>query len=268
MQSAFYVSQKGQQVGPLSVEQILDKVAKGELDATDYCYDEVKEDWVLLGEHPQMSGGVKKASGELTQVKDEPVTTESVPHGDKEWFVLKGESKFGPFPFHELIKMLQEKSIFEFDYVWHSGLSTWERIAEVPEFRPHNIKRLRDSGQAKISDIFFRRRHMRVEWASSIVIHDNKHLWRGESLEISAGGAGVVIHNASLNPGQTLYLHFKPADGVPAFNAVCEIVSKQYVKNVKSKDAPVRYGVKFTKINTTTQKALQEYADKKSQTAA
>ena len=237
------------------------------MSATDYCYDDAQEDWVLLGEHPVLSDHVKKASGELVHVTEKLVSP-SPSSNEVEWFVLKGENKFGPFTFNDLIKMLQEKSIFEFDYVWHAALTTWQRIAEVSEFRPHNIKRLRDSGKANVSDIFFRRRHMRVDWDSSIIIHDNRHLWRGESLEISAGGAGVVIPNASLNPGQSLYLHFKPADGVPAFNAVCEIVSKQYVKDAKGNDTPVRYGVKFTKINTTTQRTLQDYADKKGNVAA
>lgn len=268
MQKEFYVSLNGEQAGPFSVDQIMNKVSAGELAATDYCYDEAQEDWVLLAEHPHLSDKVKRASGELVQVTEKLAPAPSASGDDVEWFILKGENKFGPFAFPDLIKMLQEKSIFEFDYVWHSGLTTWQRIAEVAEFRPHNIKRLRDSGKASVSDIFFRRRHMRVDWASSIIVHDNRHLWRGESLEISAGGAGVVIHNASLNPGQSLYLHFKPADGVPAFNAVCEVVSKQYVKGARSKDVPVRYGVKFTKINTTTQRNIQDYADKKGKVAA
>lgn len=68
------------------------------------------------------------------------------------------------------------------------------------------------------------------------------------------------MENAMVVPGQTLYLHFKPGDGVPPFNAICEVVSKQYVEGVKEKNAPIRYGLKFTSISPTTQKFLQEFA--------
>ena len=68
------------------------------------------------------------------------------------------------------------------------------------------------------------------------------------------------MDNAMIVPGQTLYLHFKPCDGVPPFNAVCEVVSKQYVEGLKEKDAPIRYGLKFTSISANTQQLLHELA--------
>lgn len=68
------------------------------------------------------------------------------------------------------------------------------------------------------------------------------------------------MENAMVVPGQTLYLHFKPGDGVPPFNATCEVVSKQYVEGVKDKKTPIRYGLKFTTISSSAQNVLQEYS--------
>lgn len=170
------------------------------------------------------------------------------------------ENKFGPFSYPDVLKMLQQKVVFEFDFAWHPGLSTWVRIADLDPFKPDNIGKMKETLMPEISEVFFRRRHRRVRYGGTILVHDNKSVWKGKGVEISAGGAGVVMENAMVVPGQTLYLHFKPGDGVPPFNAICEVVSKQYVEGVKEKNAPIRYGLKFTSISPTTQKFLQEFA--------
>lgn len=270
MQTQFYVSHSGEQHGPHSVETVLKMIEAKQLDSHDYCYCETKEDWVMLIEHASFAEPLKALAAQ--QLKDKPheapprmtqKTEVPAQPGSVEWFVLKGQNKFGPFTQVDVVKMLQEKSIFEFDYVWHAAMSNWMRIAELEEFAPDKIRSMQNSSQEGVSEIFFRRRHLRVEMESSIIVHDNKHVWKGKSLEVSAGGAGLEIENALLHPGQTLFLHFKPADGLPPFNAVCEVVSKQFVKGLKSKEAPVKYGVKFTSIHSAAQKNLNELAHKK-----
>ncbi len=280
MQTHFYVAQSGETKGPFSVEQIIEQVRAKTLDLVDYCYDEKQEDWIELGKHPVIGEQVLEAvNNTLSGVKttnpeemENTVVEKTIVEQQKavsdpadfEWYVLKGESKFGPFAYRDIVRMLQEKSIFEFDYVWNQNLTTWKRVAELSEFSPESIRDLKDSGSEEISEIFFRRRHVRVGFLSSIIVHDNRHVWKGKSIEVSAGGAGLVIENAMLQPGQTLYLHFKPADGLPPFNAVCEVVSKQYMKGVKDKKTPIRYGVKFTSINTQAQRNLHDFTSKRS----
>ena len=282
MQTHFYVAHEGETKGPFTVEQIIEQVNAKSLDLSDYCYDEEKEDWVLLVQHPIVGEQVKEAvnttlSGVAQNsdpeamentVADKTIVEKQAADYDPaehEWFVLKGENKFGPFAYRDIVRMLQEKSIYEFDYVWNQSLTTWKRVAELEDFSPESIRQLKDSGNDEISEIFFRRRHVRVGFLSSIIVHDNKHVWKGRSLEVSAGGAGLVIENAMLQPGQTLYLHFKPADGLPPFNAVCEVVSKQYMKGIKDKRTPIRYGVKFTSINTQAQRNLHDFTSKKTE---
>ena len=68
------------------------------------------------------------------------------------------------------------------------------------------------------------------------------------------------MDGADFEPGQTLFLHFKAGDGVPPFNAICSIVSKQFVEEPLK---PIRYGVKFTSISHSVQKAIKAFADKK-----
>lgn len=268
----FYVSHDGQQMGPWTLAEIVEKVKSNQLSLTDYIYDDGRGDWVMLMEHAPLAQKLKdhkpKAPPQAApprEAKEEPVPMPAAAKGAPdhmvaEWFILKGENKFGPFAYPDVIKMLQEKVVFEFDFAWHAGMSTWVRIAELDAFKVENIKKMKETLMPQISEVFFRRRHRRVRYGGTILVHDNNSVWKGQGVEISAGGAGVVMENAMLVPGQTLYLHFKPCDGVPPFNAVCEVVSKQFVDGVKDKNAPIRYGLKFKSISNNAQKFLQEFS--------
>lgn len=268
--SQFYVSHDGQQMGPMSLGEIVDSIRKNKLSLLDYIYDDGKGDWVLMMEYPAVASQLKDhkpaappRAVPISSPNPQPASSNfanSSPEGAAEWYVLKGENKFGPFVIADVIKMLQQKVVFEFDFVWNPQMPSWKRVAELEPFKPENVRKLKSEGSSDIQEVFFRRRHRRMAYNGTILVHDNKSVWKGQGLEISAGGAGVVMENAMIVPGQTLYLHFKPCDGVPPFNAVCEVVSKQYVEGLKEKDAPIRYGLKFTSISANTQQLLHELA--------
>jgi hypothetical protein len=285
MQNQFYVSHDNNNLGPWSLDEIVVRVQTQKLQVTDYLFVEEKQDWVLLMEYSPFAEKMKSQSKpkappkpglpvnapagqsktvtpkmeEIAKTQNVKVTNEA---GD-EWFVLKWDNRYGPFAYVEVIKMLQEKTIYEFDYAWKKGLEGWVRIAEMNLFSPDQIKKLKDDGGGQFNEVFFRRRHMRTAYNGTMIIHDNKKVWKGKSVEISEGGAGIVMYNAMVVPGQKLYLHFKAGDNVPSFNAHVEVVSKKYVKGLKDPNAPITYGVKFLEINKGAQKAIEQYIDSK-----
>ena len=281
MQNLYYVSHGNKELGPFSLTQVVEQIKASQLEMTDYIYDEAKQDWALLMEFAPLADLLKgnkpkappkakphhrdddedvSAFGEKTVIAQAKATP--LPSQAEEWYVLKWDNRYGPFAFVDLLKMLQDKSVFEFDYVWKPGFEAWKRVAEVSEFHVDKIRDLKDAQVAELSEVFFRRRHVRTKYNGSIIVHDNKSVWKGDSMEISEGGAGLVMHNALILPGQKIYLHFKPGDHVPPFNAVCEVVSKQYVKGVKQKDAPIGYGVRFVEIHGEVQTAIRTYTQK------
>lgn len=279
MQTKFYVSHEKEQMGPYSVDEIVKFVGDGTLSPLDYIYDEAKADWILFLDHELLAEKVKamkpKAPPRAQEEEPEKLKSKKIVHENKsnmpaelvepmshEWFVLKGENKFGPFSYVDLIKMLQQGVVFEFDFAWHDGMANWERLAEISAFQKENLKKLKDTAMPEISEVFFRRRYRRVNYGGTILVHDNKKVWKGIGVEISEGGAGVVMENAMVLPGQELYLHFKPGDGVPPFNAVCEVVSKQFTTDVANPSSPIKYGLKFKTLSTDAQKLIKEYAKK------
>lgn len=275
--SQYHISHDGEQQGPFGLDEIVKKVKSSELSLMDFIFDGDQNDWVLLMEFPILADRLKdfkpkappKVSiedqpapdQELDKIKEKVVAAqEKADHLITEWYVLKGENRFGPFAFTDVIKMLQQKVVFEFDFAWHPGLSTWKRIAEIQAFESQNIEQLKSTLMPEIEEVFYRRRHRRVDYSATVLVHDNEKVWKGQGVEISAGGAGVVMDNSMLVPGQKLHLHFKPCDGVPPFNAECEVVSKKYVEGVKDQVTPIRYGLKFLNINPQTQEVIQNYS--------
>lgn len=264
MQERFYLSKNGEYVGPFLVEEIVALVKQGQHFWTDYLYDETKEEWVMLMEHasfaPHMSmEGVKRPSNapplnlqakQLEKLKD------------KAWYILKDGNNYGPFSKIELVQMLQEKALYEFDYIWAEGQSAWRRVSEVEDFSADSIRNLKESGFDDVKEIFFRRRHVRAQYGCSLIIHNNKKVFKGKSMELGAGGAGVIVDGDSFVPGQQIYLHFQPGDGVPPFNAICEVVSKSKAPAMKGFANPMKYGVKFTTIPQAVRESIRTFATK------
>lgn len=264
MQKQFFVSKNGSHVGPYNYDEVLRKLEGQDHHWMDYVYDDSAQDWIMLLEHPQFT---EKFNAGFARPSAKPIEPKAVEFKsdrlkEKEWFILKDGNNYGPFSALDLVQMLQEKTLFEYDYCWHHGQTAWKRLAEVPEFGMDKIRALRDSRDVDVSEIFFRRRHARARYGCSVIVHNNKAVFKGQNVEISEGGAGVVVQNAHLQPGQTLYLHFQPGDGVPPFNAVCTVVSKQWVKDNAGPDTPVKYGVKFTSISQSVRGNLRDFAEK------
>lgn len=171
--------------------------------------------------------------------------------------MLKQNNNYGPFSKVEIIQMLQSKTLQEYDFIWHEGMSAWKRLSEINEFSVADIKALFEKSQNQknsvIKSAFYRRKFPRSKVNSQAIIHDKHKVYKSVGVEISEGGAGLFVDNAEFELNQQVYLHFKPADGVPSFNAICIVVSKK--ENV--------YGVKFLKISAAAKISIATYTNKK-----
>lgn len=278
-QTKYYISHDGKDVGPFELPEIAKKMQSGEFSMTDYIYLEQKEDWATCLEFEPLVQLVKSSQPKApskpaphrpkTTMTVEPNTAAAIPitpatagANGEEWYVLKWDNRHGPFGYPEILRMLQDKSLFGFDYIWKAGMESWKRLAETEEFSSAKIKGLSKSDKTNFTETFFRRRHLRSKFDGSLIVHDNKNVWKGQSFEISEGGAGVIMYNSMVLPGQTLFLHFQPGEGVPAFNAICEVVSKKYVRGIKDRSAPIHYGIKFLKIHPSSQDAIRGFIQK------
>ena len=248
----YYVAHNGIQKGPWLLSEISQKLSAKELVWNDYIYDKKIEDWVLLLEFSALTETFNKSfKNPIVSTANTKVNVE--PEKDRAWYILKQDNNYGPFSKNEMVQMLQSKTLFEFDFVWKKDQDSWKRLSDVSEFSPEQIKNLHSSWNAdQDGELFFRRRHARAHYKSSLIIHNRKKVFKAQSLEISAGGAGITISNENFSVDQELYLHFRSSDQVPAFNAVCKVVSKSGNK----------YGVQFLHISAFAKDSIIKYTAK------
>jgi c-di-GMP-binding flagellar brake protein YcgR len=162
--------------------------------------------------------------------------------------------------------MLQEKSIEEYDYLWNEKMANWMRVSDCEEFSHAKLQSLATNQNVAEKKVFFRRRFARATYSSSLIIHNNLRIWKGQSFQISAGGAGLTVENSNLVKGDEVYLHFKPSSKVPPFNAQCEVVTIHEVKNTKG-NISQQIGVRFLKVNYSIQKVINEFVNEAKETA-
>lgn len=278
-QTEFYITNGDQNFGPWAIEEIAARIKNSEITISDFIYVDAVGDWIplmecdALKEHlrkskPKPPPPMAKSAKSETAKPSQPETPakqhkrqESIQH--EEWFVQKGANRFGPFSYYGLVRALQEKSVYDFDFVWREGMPTWIRIAEHEEFHPDRIRALADRETTETEEVFFRRQFNRIPFDSEVIVHDDRSVWLGQSFEASVGGSGVMIQNSTLTPGQVVRLHFAPCDGLPAFNALGEIVGKRYAKDVCGAKSPVRYSVRFLKLDGSVEPTVREYFETK-----
>lgn len=245
----YFLSSRGQQVGPFTVNEILEKLQAREHVWNDYIYDESREDWILLCEHPFF---VEKYNQGFARQE------QGAGQQEQKWVIYKDEKRFGPFAYLEIVHMLQDKTLHEQDLICPSNSTTWKKVKDYQEFSNQKIRQLLESADRHTKTAFNRRKFPRAQFEGSLIVHDNKTVFRGRSFELSAGGVGIYIPSAGLQPGQTLLLHFHPTKDVPAFNAVVTVVSKIPVQTQN-----VRYGVKFTSIAQAIKEKIFSFTNKK-----
>ncbi len=260
MLKRFFISRQGSQVGPFTVNEILEKLQSCEHAWNDYIYDESREDWMLLLEHHLFAE--KYTQGWAREENMNPTAVH--PFHEKKWSVQKDSKHFGPFSYLEVIQMLQERTLQEHDLISLSKINDWQPVKNFEEFSSSKIQQLMSMGDRHIKEVFNRRRYPRAYFDGTLIVHDNKTVFRGKSYQISAGGAGLYIPSSALQPGQTLLLHFHPSMDVPAFNAVAAVVSK-FLNSQEAEllPKPMKYGVKFTSISQNVKEKIYSYTNKK-----
>lgn len=274
-QKEFFISHLGEHVGPWALEEVAQRLAKVQLLATDFIYDDVAADWIALNKYQPLLDLIStefkpkapppQAAPQVQEVAPSQPVRESnvIPlHPAQEaWFVQKESHRFGPLTSLNVVKALQEKTVFDFEFIWQEGMQDWVRIAEHPDFSVEKIRHL--AAQAK--DIFITRKHPRITFMNEVMVHDNHSLWMAQAFQGSEGGSGLIIQNAALHMGQIVNLHFASHDGLKAFNVSGEIVCKKFVKDLKNKKTPVPYGVKFLGLEAPLLHTLREYFTHKAQ---
>ncbi|MGZ3840445.1 MAG: GYF domain-containing protein [Bdellovibrio sp.] len=118
--------------GPLSLQDIRQRIIRGEIGPQDLIFNDNEKTWKPAGEWKNFEPSLFPAS----QGHD-PIN--GVAMDEAEWVVLipTGDGKVlqeGPLSVREILEHLARKRISVHQYVWKNGLSGWCQIKDRAEF--------------------------------------------------------------------------------------------------------------------------------------
>lgn len=165
-----------------------------------------------------------------------------------QWYILRGEMKYGPYEYKSLISMLQSGELLDYNYVWAPHLENWTLVSDCQEFSKDRLCRLIET-RDHLSGAFKDRKCPRVDLVVPVYAHNDHNFFDGHTLSVSESGALVLLNDPLLLPGQKVLLHFKNSENNPqSFNVLCEIIRKNFSKQRLNVKSGLHYAVRFLSV--------------------
>lgn len=165
-----------------------------------------------------------------------------------QWYILRGEMKYGPYEYRSLITMIQNGELFDYNYVWASHMENWTLVGDLPEFSKDRLCRLIET-KDHLSGAFKERKFPRVDLETPVYAHNDHNFFDGHSLSVSENGALLLLNDPLLQLGQRILIHFRTSEVNPqSFNVLCEIVRKNFSKQRLNVKSGLHYAVRFLQV--------------------
>ncbi len=265
MSESFFISQSGKPAGSFSKSELKKKLKAGDLSYTDYLWSSDEESWKMLAEvfasdfppPKDPPAGItvsqekklqERAYGGETFAQDLGISNEPI------WFLFRDNTKFGPYRFLELVRLLQTNACAPDDFVWKPGFEDWTRMRQCGEFEEPVLKKLVHLRNLGAEKIFIQRRFPRVPYESEVILHDEKRVVFGAARSLSEGGAFLEVNKTSHVKGDRIKIHFTPGAVAVPFNCIAEVTQV-------SKGPPAGYNVKFIYLEEEDRKRIAQYAE-------
>lgn len=169
-----------------------------------------------------------------------------------QWFILRGEMKFGPYEYKALLHMMQSGELYDYNYVWAPHLTQWTLVGDLEEFSKDQFLKI-IHGDADLNGAFKKREFPRVDYQLPLLAHNNHRMFDGHSLSLSSNGALLLLNDPLLLPGTRVMVHFQAEE---PFNAICEVVRKNISKQRLNVKSGLHYAVRFLHVQPMGQKFI------------
>lgn len=165
-----------------------------------------------------------------------------------QWFILRGEMKYGPYQYGAMIHMIQNGELYDYNYVWSPHLQSWTPLGDVQDFSKDRLAYL-ISNNSEVKRNFFERKFPRVDLKTPVYGHNNHRFFDGETISISENGALILLNDPLLHPGQDIMIHFRESEqNKISFNVSAKIIRKNFTKQRMNVKSGLLYAVRFTEI--------------------
>ncbi len=179
----------------------------------------------------------------------------------KEWYIARGDKKYGPYSLDEMIVLRQQRKIFEYDLIWKQGLRQWNILIQTQEFSAQAMAER--SMKAETCDVFNRRKWPRVRIEIPAFVHNELNLWKAKTLNISQGGALLELNSPFLNVGDTIHLNFqnKFQNEDEKFSCMGKITGKRYSRERLHVNSLIQYNVCFDEMDSIALPKITRWVD-------
>lgn len=249
-------------LGPMSLQDIYEKLKKGECSWLHFFWTPGNEDWAriyeinelrtLLPKKPSKKSleKMKKSwDGSSTPSLKKPKVELSRLLVEDLWFMAFQGQQLGPFPTEEVLFILKKQAFDSPVHLWKKGWPQWRLAQEVDEFK---------KAFSPSERFVERRKTIRKPLIARLYVHNQKDLAVGLCRDISLGGLQILTDNIPGPVGSQVKIHLsqKPADQMPGFLAEGEIV--RILEDGKG------FSMRFVKLSKEARSAIEAYIQRKS----
>lgn len=166
---------------------------------------------------------------------------------EKKWYYMSSNEPQGPLCHIDLVKKLQDKDIFDYQYVWAPHYEEWKMFCEAEEFSKKYIQWVYDNLFEKNGQFYFNRRNStRKKVTCEVNGHNSAIFMTGHTESLSMNGCEVEFDYPLLQVHDQITVHcVYPQDLNLHFNALCQVLQKKYTPRKFHQKMKVKYILKF-----------------------
>lgn len=274
----YYLYLRGTTVGPLTAEEIYERIERHEVTLLDSVWrmgwtdfkricDE-KEFEVLIPAKPGADDLKNLQARIQEQLKPKTKKTFAVPAPQEpSYYLYFKKTQYGPFSRAELIHVLESNKIDASAFLWTPGWANWRSLPQVTEFAvylaqpappradlwPATPERLQKTGSRSKSLRKDKREAPRRPLVARLFVANEADVIIAVCRDISVGGMQVLTDRVPGPVGAKVRLNVSPADAkrVKGFVAEGEIV--------RTLEDGRGFSFRFTKISSDARRAIEKY---------
>ncbi len=203
----WFISIGEKSIGPMTAGEVYDRVMAGELTWISYVWKEGMSDWQRLADVPTFQSAVPPPPA--AKPKATPPAPPAKNIQPKIWFLYFNESQHGPFSEDEVVGMTGAGKIDTESFAWKDGMSGWEKISSVAEFKSKFTGAPSSAAASAGSE---KRLYSRKPVLAKIMIAEGDKLIVGMARDISIGGMQVLSEFVPSKVGSRLKLNVSAAE--------------------------------------------------------
>jgi hypothetical protein len=246
----WYIALGSRWIGPLSAEDVYQKVLGQEITWAHFVWRPGQPDWKRICDiatfqtavpsvpNRSLTDEVKEASkpGIRTAAQPKPAGKAAAPPPptrkaeERIWFLYYNDAQYGPFSSDEISRFLRVGKIHGRVHIWKDGMTEWERLEEIERFaddvaEAKRVRAARKGAAGAERDVSSKtareqRKTPRRPIVAKIYVANSEMLSVAVCRDISIGGMQVLTDRIPGAPGARIKMNVSPAGGARAERGV------------------------------------------------